>query len=83
MEPLALSSPPLPSIVLELSLHYPQDFTEQFEMQRNQVAWMGFGRKYSGKELTCQFRRHEMWVGSLGREDPLEKGMATHSCILA
>ena len=27
-----------------------------------------------------------MWetqVGSLGREDPLEKGMATHSCILA
>ena len=23
-----------------------------------------------------------MWVGSLGREDPLEKGMATHSSIL-
>ena len=25
----------------------------------------------------------EMWVGSLGLEDPLEKGMATHSSILA
>ena len=25
----------------------------------------------------------EMWVGSLGREDPLEKGMATHPSILA
>ena len=25
----------------------------------------------------------KMWVGSLGREDPLEKGMATHSSILA
>ena len=25
----------------------------------------------------------ETWVQSLGREDPLEKGMATHSCILA
>ena len=25
----------------------------------------------------------EAWVGSLGREDPLEKGMATHSSILA
>ena len=25
----------------------------------------------------------EMWVRSLGWEDPLEKGMATHSCILA
>ena len=25
----------------------------------------------------------EVWVRSLGREDPLEKGMATHSRILA
>ena len=25
----------------------------------------------------------ETWVHSLGREDPLEKGMATHSSILA
>ena len=25
----------------------------------------------------------EMWVQSLGQEDPLKKGMATHSSILA
>ena len=25
----------------------------------------------------------ETWVSSLGEEDPLEKGMATHSSILA
>ena len=25
----------------------------------------------------------EIWVRSLGRKDPLEKEMATHSCILA
>ena len=25
----------------------------------------------------------EIWVLSLGREDPLEEGMATHSSILA
>ena len=25
----------------------------------------------------------KIWVQSLGREDPLEKGMATHSSILA
>ena len=25
----------------------------------------------------------EVWVGSLGREDPLEKGMAIHSSLLA
>ena len=27
--------------------------------------------------------RRETWVQSLGREDPLEKEMATHSSILA
>ena len=30
------------------------------------------------KNLPAQ---QEMWVGSLGQEDPLEKGMATHSSI--
>ena len=42
----------------------------------------------SGKESTCQCRRCGFypWVRkilSLGQEDPLEKGMATHSSILA
>ena len=27
--------------------------------------------------------KQEIWVGSLGWEDPLEKEMATHSSILA
>ena len=27
--------------------------------------------------------RQEIWVRALGREDPLEKGMATHSSLLA
>ena len=29
------------------------------------------------------FAVHETWVQSLGWEDPLEKGMAAHSSILA
>ena len=37
----------------------------------------------SGKEPTSQCKRHEMQVLSLGQESPLEKGMATHSSILA
>ena len=38
----------------------------------------------SGKEPACQCRRHkEMWIQSLGQEDPLEEGMATHSSIRA
>ena len=42
----------------------------------------GFPGGASGKEPTCQCRRHETWVQSLGLEDSLEEGMATHSSIL-
>ena len=43
----------------------------------------GFSGGFSGKEPTCQCRRCEMWVWSLGWEDPLEEDMATHSSVLA
>ena len=36
----------------------------------------------SGKEPACQCRR-QTGVQSLGLEDPLEEGLATHSSILA
>ena len=41
-----------------------------------------------GSSLVAQIVKNlsamqETWVGSLGWEDPLEKGMATHSTILA
>ena len=38
---------------------------------------------FSGKESACSAGVAETWVQSLGREDPLEKEMATHSSILA
>ena len=41
---------------------------------------MGFPRWLSHKESACQA---EMWVRSVGWEDPLEKEMATLSGILA
>ena len=37
----------------------------------------------SGKEFTCQCRRQEIRIPSLGQEDPLEECMVTHSSILA
>ena len=40
----------------------------------------GFPDGSDGKESACNVRD---WVQSLGREDPLEKEMATHSSILA
>ena len=44
---------------------------------------MGFLCGGGGKESTCQFRRHEMWVWSLSWEDSLKEDIATHSSILA
>ena len=42
---------------------------------------LGFLGGTSGKEPAYQCR--ETWVPSLGREDLLEKEMATHSSVLA
>ena len=45
---------------------------------------MGFPDGGSGKEPACQCRkRNETRARSLGQEDPLEEGTATHSSILA
>ena len=44
---------------------------------------VGFSGGTSGKESACQCGRHQKRFQSLGEEDPLEEGMATHSSILA
>ena len=71
--PLWLPSP-LPSIFPSIRV-FPSDSVPQL---------YDFPGSTSGKEPTCQFRRHkEMRGWSLSPEDPLEEGMATHSSILA
>ena len=40
---------------------------------------LGFPGGSDGKDSAC---KQEIWVQTLGQEDPLEKGMATHSSIL-
>ena len=49
---------------------------------------IGYRLQYSRASLVAQMVKNlsemwETWVQSLGWEDPLEKGMATHSSILA
>ena len=49
---------------------------------------VGYPLQYSWASLVAQLVKNlpamqETWVGSLGWEDPLEKGKATHSSILA
>ena len=43
----------------------------------------GYTDGASGKDSTCQCRRHKTRVQSLGWEGSLEEVMATHSSILA
>ena len=42
---------------------------------------IGLPQWLSSKESTCKAGVAKMWVRSLGQEDALEKGMATHSSI--
>ena len=49
---------------------------------------IGYPLQYSWASLVAQMVKNETtmwetWVQSLGWEDPLEEGMATHSSILA
>ena len=41
----------------------------------------GFSDGSSGKESSCNAVTQEMWVVSLGQEDPLEEEIAIHSSI--
>ena len=55
---------------------------------RSGGEWIGYPFQYSWASLLTQMIKNlsamqETWVQSLGWEDPLEKGMATHSSILA
>ena len=54
---------------------------------RSPGEWMGYPLQYSWAFLLAQLVKNvpamqETWVQSLGWEDPLEKGKATHSSIL-
>ena len=46
------------------------------------MIYMGFPHSSVGKEVKNLPAMQKTWVQSLGQEDPLEKGMATHSSIL-
>ena len=58
------------------------------ELGKSSGEGIGYSRWYSWASLVAQLVKNlpamrEAWVGSLGCEDPLEKGKATHYSILA
>ena len=48
----------------------------------NVLAIITYNQDY-GPVSAWKQETEEMWVQSLGKEDPLEKSMATHSSVLA
>ena len=57
-------------------------------MRKSHGEEIGYPLQYSWASLMAQMVKNppamqETWVRSLGWEDPLEEGMATHSSILA
>ena len=49
-----------------------------FVLGHSLAKFWGFPGGTSGKESTCQCRRHKRQVQSLGWEEPLEESMAIH-----
>ena len=52
-------------------------------MSRGKGVQLGFPGSAEVKNQLSMVETQEKWVQSLGREDPLEREMATHSSILA
>ena len=57
-----------------------QEYTEEYAQKGLNDPDKGFPGGSEVKNLTAM---QETWIQSLGQEDPLEKGMATHCSILA
>ena len=61
----------------------PDTPTVASELLPSFLRYKGFPGGDSGKESACQCRKHELWVQSMGQEDPLEEGIGTHYSILS
>ena len=59
--------------------HKESDTTEKLTLSLSNTNWASLVTQMVKNQPAMQ----ETWVQSLGQEDPLEKGMAIHSSILA
>ena len=71
----------------EMATH-SSTLTWRVPWRRSLVGYIGFKHCYSRISLMAQTVKNlpamqETWIQFLGWEDPLKKGVATHSCILA
>ena len=76
------SEPPGKTLLKAKFCSKREEFSTETQMTCNFILGFPGGTKW----LRTRFPLQEIWetqVWSLGWEDPLEEGMATHSCILA
>ena len=80
---MSSSSPPLtpPPSIFIVTLFYPRQLPPSWSSKIGLLANFGRPLWLSGERIPLPMQ--ETWVQSLGREDPLEKEMTTHSSILA
>ena len=76
------------------TFHFPETVRNRGQGRERGQSGPGLGKGRNQKSTNCQVQlvaqlvknppvMWETWVQSLGQEDPLEKGMATHSRFLA
>ena len=75
----------IPSMYTDWDSGYTAHTSVQFINYVNQLYFdkVNYGASLVAQRLKRLPPMRETWVRSLGREDPLEKEMATHSSILA
>ena len=76
--PLSSPSPPAPNPSQHQSLFQWVNSSHEVAVTKTGASWMA----HRVKNLPAMQETQEMWVPSLGWEDPLEEEMATHSSIL-
>ena len=76
--PLSSPSPPAPNPSQHQSLFQRVNSLHEVAVTKTGASWMA----HRVKNLPAMQETQEMWVPSLGWEDPLEEEMATHSSIL-
>ena len=67
-----------PSYTVTGNVNWCSNYGEEY--RGSLKNYKGFPHSSVGKQSACNA---ETWVRFLGREDPLEKEMATHSSVLA
>ena len=70
-------------LINEWGMRYEMNVVNIYMFRKSYFRKKGFPSGSAAKSPPAMQELQKVWIWSLGREDPLEEGMATHSSILA